>query len=109
MYEGFDLGFNLSASDMIRTIWAYLYGLMEVARTGETNHLGLLVLDEPRQQQADKVSFAQFAKRAAGTGAERQQVVFLTSEDPQTLAAMLTGVAHQYINFDGKMIQPMAL
>jgi hypothetical protein len=108
-YEGFDLGFNLSASDMIRTIWAYLYGLMEVARTAQTNHLGLLVLDEPRQQQADKVSFAEFAKRAAAAGAAGQQVVFMTSEDPETLAAMLSGVEYQYINFEGKMIQPLPL
>jgi hypothetical protein len=100
-YEGFDLGFNLSASDMIRTIWAYLYGLMEVARISSTNHVGLLLLDEPRQQQADKVSFAEFAKRAAAAPAG-QQVLFMTSEDPQTLAAMLQGVDHQYINFDWK-------
>jgi predicted nucleic acid-binding Zn-ribbon protein len=108
-YEGFDLGFNLSASDMIRTIWAYLYGLMEVARTWPTNHLGLLVLDEPRQQQADKVSFAEFARRAAAAGGAGQQVLFMTSEDPETLASMLSGVEHQYINFEGKMIQPMAV
>ncbi|MFB3812674.1 MAG: hypothetical protein ACE14L_01070 [Terriglobales bacterium] len=108
-YEGFDLGFNLSASDMIRTIWAYLYGLMEVARIWPTNHLGLLVLDEPRQQQADKVSFAEFARRAAAAGGAGQQVLFMTSEDPETLASMLSGVEHQYINFDGKMIQPMAV
>lgn len=107
-YEGFDLGFNLSASDMIRTIWAYLYGLLEVSRAGDTNHLGLLVLDEPRQQQADKASFAEFAKRAAGALEAGQQVLFMTSEDPETLALMLQGVGHQYISFDGKMIQPMA-
>jgi hypothetical protein len=108
-YEGFDLGFNLSASDMIRTIWAYLFGLLEVARVGDTNHLGILILDEPRQQRADKVSFAEFAKRAATTLEAGQQVLFLTSEDPETLSAMLEGTPHQYLNFDGKMIQPLAL
>jgi phage shock protein A len=108
-YEGFDLGFNLSASDMIRTIWAYLYGLMEVARIWDTNHVGVLVLDEPRQQQADKVSFAEFAKRAAEAGAAGQQVLFMTSEDPETLGAMLQGVDHQYINFAGKMIRPLPI
>ena len=107
-YEGFDLGFNLSASDMIRTIWAYLFGLMEVARSGNTNHLGLLVLDEPRQQQADKVSFSEFAKRAAGALEAGQQVLFMTSEDPETLTTMLEGTEHQYISFEGKMIQPLA-
>ncbi len=106
-YEGFDLGFNLSASDMIRTIWSYLYALMEVARTNETNHLGLLVLDEPRQQQANKVSFAEFAKRAANAKGADQQVLFLTSEDPETLSTMLTGTEREYVAFEDKMIQPM--
>ena len=106
-YEGFDLGFNLSASDMIRTIWAYLNGLMEVARTTNTNHLGLLLLDEPRQQQANKISFREFAKRAASAKQSNQQVVFLTSEDPETLTAMLEGVEHAQVDFEGKMIVPI--
>ena len=66
-------------------------------------------VSEPRQQQADKVSFAEFAKRAAAAAPAGQQVLFMTSEDPETLAAMLQGVDHQYINFDGKMIQPLSL
>jgi hypothetical protein len=106
-YEGFDLGFNLSASDMIRTIWSYLYALMEVARTNDTNHLGLLVLDEPRQQQANRVSFAEFAKRAANSKGADQQILFLTSEDPETLSAMLAGTEREYLEFEDKMIQPM--
>ena len=31
-HQGFDLGFDLSASDMIRTIWSYLLGLLELGR-----------------------------------------------------------------------------
>jgi protein phosphatase len=109
-YEGFDLGFNLSASDMIRTIWAYLYGLLEVARVSPTNHPGLLILDEPRQQQANRMSFALFAKRAAASRQARQQVIFLTSEDEDTVQEMLGSVEHKYINFAGqmKLIQPIA-
>jgi hypothetical protein len=107
-YEGFDLGFNLSASDMIRTIWAYLYGLLEVDREEkQTNHLGLLLLDEPRQQQADKVSFAEFAKRASDASKFSQQVIFMTSEDESTVQAMLQSAKYQYRSFSGKMIQPL--
>jgi hypothetical protein len=109
-YEGFDLGFNLSASDMIRTIWAFLYGLMEVARIEETNHLGLLILDEPRQQQANKVSFAEFTRRAATAQEAGQQVILFTSEDPETLSGMLSGVDYDYTDFgNDKMIQPMTI
>ena len=106
-YEGFDLGFNLSASDMIRTIWAYLYGLLEVDRQHQTNHLGFLLLDEPRQQQADKVSFGEFAKRASNTSEFGQQVIFMTSEDENTVKSMLQTAKYQYRSFAGKMIQPL--
>lgn len=106
-YEAFDLGFNLSASDMIRTIWSYLNGLLEISRLHATNHLGLLVLDEPRQQQANKVSFSEFAQRASAAKSWQQQIVFLTSEDSETLSLMLSGISHQYVNFDGKLIQPL--
>ena len=106
-YDGFDLGFNLSASDMIRTIWAYLTGLMEVARDNQTNHIGLLVLDEPRQQQANKVSFRDFVERTSSAKEFNQQVLFLTSEDSETLSQMLNGVEHQLIDFTGKMILPL--
>jgi hypothetical protein len=106
-YEAFDLGFNLSASDMIRTIWSYLNGLLEVSRTHKTNHLGLLILDEPRQQQANKVSFAEFAQRASNAKSWHQQVVLLTSEDSETLSGMLNRVPHQYVSFEGKLIKPL--
>lgn len=109
-YEGFDLGFNLSASDMVRTIWAYLYGLLEVSRISQTRHPGLLILDEPRQQQANRLSFSSFAKRTSGCRSANQQVIFLTSEDEDTIQQMLASIDHHYINFPGqtKLIQPIA-
>jgi hypothetical protein len=103
-HDGFDLGFNLSASDMIRTIWAYLYGLLEVSRTHSTNHAGLLILDEPRQQETAAVSFKEFLNRAAGARAANQQVIFATSEDSNNLRSMLQSLPHQYIEFEGKIL-----
>ena len=49
-HEGFDLetSFSLqnsiSASDLIRTIWAYLNGLLEISRTADTHHPGCIIL-----------------------------------------------------------------
>jgi hypothetical protein len=80
---------------------------MEVARNLDTNHLGLLVLDEPRQQQANKVSFREFAKRAAASRESKQQVLFFTSEDQDALGSMLAGTEHEYLSYDAKMILPM--
>ncbi|MEO7099188.1 MAG: hypothetical protein ABI162_07480 [Luteolibacter sp.] len=103
-HEGFDLEFDLSASDLIRTIWAYLHSLLELSRSEKTNHLGLLVLDEPRQQETKRESFGQFFKRASQAGAYSQQVVVATSEDPVTLEKMLEGLPHSYVRFTGDKI-----
>lgn len=107
-HEGFDLGFDLSASDMIRVIWSYLFSLMEVSREFRTNHPQLLVFDEPRQQEAARFSFQQLLKRAADNGAAGSQVIFATSEEEDDLRSMLSGLPHQMtsISRGEKLIKP---
>ena len=105
--EGFDLGVNLSASDTIRVMWAYLVGMLEIAMNQDTNHLGLLVFDEPRQQQTAKVSFAQFARRAASSGTADRQVIFFTSEEEDTLLSLLNGIQYSYHAFQGKLLKKL--
>jgi hypothetical protein len=106
-HEGFDLGFDLSASDMIRTIWAYIHGLLELSRTEQTNHPGLLILDEPRQQETARVDFASFLKRASSAGKAEQQVIFATSEEPGHLRSVLKGLPHTFIEFEGRILKRM--
>jgi DNA repair exonuclease SbcCD ATPase subunit len=106
-HEGFDLGFDLSASDMIRTIWAYIHGLLEVSRTEQTSHPGLLILDEPRQQETARVDFASFLKRASSAEKAGQQVIFATSEEPEHLRSVLSGLPHTYISFEGRILKRM--
>lgn len=77
--EGFDLTHEVSASDTIRLVWAYLLGMLETDREHGTNHLGILVLDEPGQQDIEDASLRSFFARAAalrGTG--RQVLVTVT-------------------------------
>lgn len=106
--EGYDLGFDLSASDWVRLIWAYLLGLLELARDEGTNHPGLLVLDEPRQQDAAEVSLAALVARAGRASAAGQQVLFATSEQTESLETMLESVSGaQLIRFEGKILQPL--
>lgn len=104
-HEGFDLAFDLSASDMVRTIWAHRIGLLEVARNFESNHSQLLVFDEPRQQSADPVSFSALLRRASKCAEFGQQVIFATSEPAEVVQEMLSGVPHSYIEFQGKLIK----
>lgn len=104
-YEGFDLGFDLSASDMVRTIRAHRMGMLEVARRFPNRHAQLLVFDEPRQQSTDPLSFTALFERAGQAASAGQQVIFATSEPALSVRAMLGGVPHQYMAFAGKMIR----
>jgi hypothetical protein len=106
-YEGFDLQFDLSASDYIRVFWAYLLGLLEVSRNHETNHLGLLVLDEPRQQSARETSIQAFLQRASQAQEYGQQVIIATSESREVLEQYLGTIPHTYKRFDGRIIAPI--
>jgi hypothetical protein len=100
----FDLQFDLSASDAIRSAWAYRTALLEVARQMPTHHPGLLMFDEPRQQDASGVSFAALLKRLSTAVAFNQQVIVATSEPEETLAPMLAGVASTTVSFGDRII-----
>lgn len=102
--EGFDLGFDLSASDNIRTIWAYLQGLLELSSEAPLNHWGMLVFDEPRQQEAAEWSFENLLKRAAQSAARHQQVVFATSEPLANIQRMTAGLNPQIVHFEGRVL-----
>ena len=104
-HEGYDPAFESSASDVIRIIWAYLLSLRCVSEDLDLNHPGLVIFDEPRQQMASEISFRELLRRAA---ANSGQVVFATSETGQRLANMLEGLDHHTIDFDGKILQPLA-
>ncbi len=107
-HDGFDLQASISASDLIRTIWAYLMGMQELARSENTNHPGLLIFDEPRQQSANKVSFGQLMMRGASSGEHNQQTIVFTSEELHQLTECLRGLDHDLINFgDERMLQPV--
>jgi len=96
---------SISASDLIRTIWAYFTGLLELARTQATNHPGCVIFDEPRQQSAKDVSFAELLRRASNAGAFGQQVIFFTSENLERLRGHLQTVPHTLLSYDGRMLK----
>jgi hypothetical protein len=107
-HQGFDLGSDVSASDMIRAIWSYILGLLEIARTHATNHPGFVMLDEPRQQDTDPRSFAEFLRRASRSLDFDQQVLCATSETTANLHNWLKGIPHSYIEIPAKVLQPLA-
>lgn len=106
-----DLGSEASASDNIRVIWAYLYSLLTLDNHLEglsTNHLGLLILDEPRQQETKEVNFKTFIERASETRNMKRQVIIATSEKHADLTRMTEGLPVNVINFETPLISKTA-
>lgn len=102
--DGFELSFDIalgfSASDSIRTKWAYHTALLETASaaTSTSHPLGILILDEPRQQETDRRSLRSFLQRLH-QNRERAQIIYATSEARAELDLLLEGV--EYTRIDG--------
>jgi hypothetical protein len=112
-HEGFDLqtSFSLqtsiSASDLIRTIWSYLHGLLELSRSQPSNHPGCIIFDEPRQQSTRDLSFNELLRRTSMASQFGQQVIFFTSENIERLQSHLSGLPHQLLKIDGRVLKEM--
>jgi hypothetical protein len=108
--DGVEIGSEASASDNIRVIWAYLYALMLTSKVKNfsSNHLNLLILDEPRQQEAKDLSFRSFIEEVSGTVNTQQQVIIGTSEKAEELVTILEGVQANVIHFEQELIAPLS-
>ena len=83
--EGFDLGFDTSASDGIRVIWGYLISLFAVSFLYETNHPKVLLFDEPKQQDANPISFTELLNSARTACILGGQIILATSESEESI------------------------
>jgi len=73
----------------------------ESAKTQERgHHLGLVVLDEPRQQETDPRSLAAFLNRL-NEDSKLGQVLYATSQDAEVLAPLLLNVPHNSLPASG--------
>ena len=105
--EGYEIGFETSASDAIRLKWAYQLGLLELGHQHPTHHPGMLLLDEPRQQSSSRVSFGKLLERAAVHQRADQQVIVSTSEDLETLKEILSRIQCKKTIIPGYVIKPL--
>jgi hypothetical protein len=95
-HDGFELSFDIrhgmSASDTIRTKWAHYVALTDTA-AGEPSGspLGVLIMDEPRQQEADfssvRALYVELAEVATST-----QVIVASSAGDQEISQLLDGL-----------------
>jgi len=107
--EGFEIGFELSASDSIRLKWAYQLGLLDVSRASATNHPGLVVFDEPRQQEAAETSVAGLLAESARIATSGAQILIATSEDLATVKKFVANVDCQLLVFERRLIDRITL
>jgi hypothetical protein len=98
-HAGVDLQFDLSASDTIRTIWAYRLALLQAGAEFKTNHPGLLIFDEPGQQEMASESLAEFLAMC-GQAAEGNQLIVATSEEAEVVDNALEDVDASILHYE---------
>ncbi|WP_106916641.1 AAA family ATPase [Chryseobacterium aurantiacum] len=78
--ELYSIKFDSSASDFIRSIWAFTISLMKTSVNYNGNHPQFLMFDEPKQQDASLESFKSFLKELSEFK-EQQMIVFASFEN----------------------------
>jgi hypothetical protein len=63
--KDYSIRFDSSASDFIRCIWAYTLSLLDTSIKFDGNHPRLIMMDEPKQQDAAIGNFHSFLKRTS--------------------------------------------
>jgi hypothetical protein len=102
-----EINFEVSASDAIRLKWAYYLALLSLSRRRATNHCGLVIFDEPGQQEIEISSLQALLQWSARSLDDDQQLIIATSEPLVALREILGGAAVNLITFDGFILQPL--
>lgn len=107
LYEGFDMRFDSSASDGIRTIWAFTMALLQVSLELKGNHPRILLFDEPDQQSTMVTDMKEFFDSIIELGDNGQVLIAITLKDSDT-KDVITGLQdskRQLITIDNKAFQ----
>lgn len=83
--SGFDIKFDSSASDNIRLIWSYVIAIYKTSEKFSGNHPGLMVFDEPGQQQMAVKSQKQLFEVLSKM---KSQAIVGTSLEPEEIKEM---------------------
>lgn len=102
-----EIGINISASDGARLKWAYYLALLELSTAYKTNHPGLVIFDEPGQQQMKELDLGTFVRRAAAAAQDNQQIIIATSQSKNFVeSALSTGARAKVLTFLGFLLRP---
>jgi len=102
----YNIKFDSSASDFIRCMWAYFTSLMLTSLRHAGNHPGLMILDEPKQQEMAFDSFRAFLSELA-TIDQAQTLVFASFENADSSFQEVTqGLKFNLVEIGDRLIQP---
>ena len=76
--DGFDMKFDSSASDGIRTIWAFTLALLQVSIEKDGNHPGVIIFDEPAQQSIVSEDMNSFIRSVSEVSSQSQIIMAIT-------------------------------
>lgn len=103
----YNIKFDSSASDFIRSIWAFTISLMETSIKYDGNHPQFLMLDEPKQQDASLVSFKALLTELAKFK-EQQIFVFASFENSdETFNESTNGLEFSLKRISETLIKPI--
>jgi len=103
----YNIRFDSSASDFIRSIWAYTCSLYKTSAAKNGNHPNLLMFDEPKQQDMSIDDFTNFLKELS-TYTNAQTLLFASFENSDETFEKATSDIEFHLNYiDEKLIKPM--
>lgn len=99
-----------SASDFVRLIWSYLLALYQTSATRgfEGQHPGILLMDEPGQHSMRSVSQRALLQLLIAQHGLQAIVAASFDENESVFKEATTGLEFQLIQWEGKVIQPLA-
>lgn len=99
-----------SASDFVRLIWSYLLALYQTSATPgvEGQHPGLLLMDEPGQHSMRSASQRALLQLLIAQRGLQAIVAASFDENESVFKEATTGLEFQLIQWEGKVIQPLA-
>lgn len=104
----YNIRFDSSASDFVRSIWAYTCSLYKTSVEKNGNHPNLLMFDEPKQQDLSINDFANFLKELS-TYKNAQTLLFASFENSDETFSKATAGIEFHLNYiNEKLIKPTA-
>ena len=105
--DDFEVAFGASASDNIRLIWAYTLALLQVSSSHGGKHWGVLLFDEPEQQNMKDTSSDDLYAEIAQMQQRDFQVIIATSASVDVTSRRLDNIPHKLLEFGEKVIRPI--